>query len=76
MCVVSVVSDYYSQQWPQRHDGQSVFQTMDSESVKLLKEALERLDKIDKRLKDIECNDPVKAKFLRQVKRRARPAKQ
>lgn len=61
MCVVSYVSDYYTQ--PNRFPT-SPFQA-DPEAAKLLRQAIEILERIDKRLNDRECNDPAKAKFLK-----------
>jgi hypothetical protein len=74
MCSVSAVSDYYMRQWPQRFpDNPNPFSAAD-ENADLrrdIKKALELLDSIDKRLKDVECNDPQKAAFLGAVGYRA-----
>jgi hypothetical protein len=66
MCVVSAVSDYYRP----RHDfvpNYPPVQNWDWETKQLLREALQRLDKIDKRLGDIECHDESKAALLKEL---------
>jgi hypothetical protein len=71
MCVYSAVSDYYTRTWPERHPEKPMpfapFGTADDETKRLLREALERLDKIDKRLGDVECHDEAKEKFKKMV---------
>jgi hypothetical protein len=42
-------------------------QQWDMEAKRLLREVIERLDKLDKRLGDIECNEPSKAELRRQL---------
>lgn len=72
MCVFSAVSDYYTKQWPQQPNQiyPTVFQhpQMDDETKKLLLKAVEILDKIDKKLGDVECHDESKEEFLKQLK--------
>lgn len=43
---------------------QSVVHTFDAETKDMLRQALKLLDKIDKRLGDVECMDDAKAAFL------------
>lgn len=75
MCTVSMIADYYDKRtWP----GSPPFPynppaplppvpQWDEESKRLLREVLERLDKLDKRLGDIECNDIAKEKLFKQL---------
>jgi hypothetical protein len=42
-------------------------QQWDPEAKQLLREVLERLDKLDKRLGDIECHDESKEELRRQL---------
>lgn len=66
-----MISDYYTD--PHRRWIQPVvypngpLPNMDDETVKELKKAVTLLDSIDKRLKDIECMDAKKAKFLKDL---------
>lgn len=77
MCSVSAVSDYYMRQYPDR-TGINPFQptmpmspltgplpVVDSETKEMMRQALKLLDKIDKRLGDIECMDEAKKQFLK-----------
>lgn len=65
MCASSVVSDYYMKQWPNSFPATpNVLTVADPETKRLLKEVMDRLDKIDKRLGDVECMDAEKAKWL------------
>ena len=73
MCASSVVSDYYMLTYPDRIGlGQpnqwgspaQIIQTMDPEAKELLRRAMELLDRVDKKLGDIECMDEKKAAFL------------
>jgi hypothetical protein len=70
MCAYSAISDYYTD--PKRWGYTSPIQSMDGETVRLLKEVADKLDKIDKRLNDIECNDPRKKIFKRAIDKRIR----
>lgn len=75
MCSVSAVSQYYTEIFPQRL-GQPLHPslnnpnpippivTFDLETKEMMRQALRLLDKIDKRLGDIECIDGAKNKFL------------
>lgn len=69
MCAFSVVSDYYINTWPSRFPNDPLPKRiqLDPQLRQMLKDVLDRLDKIDKRLGDIECHDETKAEFLRQV---------
>lgn len=78
MCSVSAVSDYYTSTYPGRLTGpppnaigmpawtkpQEIVHTFDTETKDMLRQALRLLDKIDKRLGDVECMDETKAAFL------------
>jgi len=65
MCATSAVSDYYLRQWPNTFPNTpSVIQVADEETKAMLRRALELLDKVDKRLNDIECMDEQKSAFL------------
>lgn len=65
MCSSSVVSDYYQSQWPQSFPSTpDVIEIADEETKSMLRRALKLLDKVDKRLNDIECKDEQKAAFL------------
>ena len=76
MCIVSAVSDYYrtGDRWPIQPTPtypQPYYQpaipfviTQDPEAMELLRRAVELLDKLDKKIGDTECNDPVKAEFF------------
>lgn len=60
------------QQLQQPHPGlggfvnpvQQIVHTFDPETKEMLRQALKLLDKIDKRLGDVECMDDTKAAFL------------
>ena len=87
MCSVSVVSQYYTDTYPNRMNPQNPFMspqpnpympmgpvggsqqtavhTFDAETKQLMRQALILLDKIDKRLGDVECMDDAKAAFLK-----------
>ena len=56
MCVVSMVHDYFNRntQFPQ----------WDWATYAQLKEVLDKLNDLDKRLKQLECTDPSKQKWL------------
>ncbi len=69
MCSSSVVSDYYQNTYPARNPQiypwpSPVVHSFDPETKDLLRQALKILDKIDKRLGDIECMDESKKAFL------------
>lgn len=78
MCSVSAVSDYYTNTYPNRINPnpfqglgtplhgiqQPVVHTFDAETKDMLRQALKLLDRIDKRLGDVECMDDTKAAFL------------
>lgn len=76
MCSVSVISEYYFYQQPlmqtipyapvQRPYIPPV-QQWDQEAKQLLREVLERLDKLDKRLGDLECHDDSKAALRKEL---------
>lgn len=70
MCAYSVVSDYYMDQhrWPQGNP----LDTMDGAAIRMLKEITDKLDALDKRLKDIECDDPKKRAFKKKLAKRLR----
>lgn len=62
MCSVSVVHDYWSKntktsQWSQQ-------------DLTDYKEVIRLLDKLDKRLGQLECEDPAKAAWMREVEKR------
>lgn len=61
MCASSVVSDYYGRTQPGWFSPSGP--APDAETQRLLREVMLRLDAVDKRLGDIECKDPEKAKF-------------
>lgn len=77
MCAVSAVSDYYQTQWPNRLGtpnpfGQAVgfpntVPTVDAETKEMMRKVLQLLDKIDKKLGDVECMDDAKVAFLKQL---------
>jgi hypothetical protein len=80
MCATSAISDYYRDRtdpvnpWPQPQPPVPFpqpylppIQIWDQESKQLLREVLDRLDKLDKRLGDIECHDDSKAELKRQL---------
>ncbi len=80
MCSVSAVSDYYRDRtlphgWEPIPARANPFvqpylppvQQWDQEAKQLLREVLERLDKLDKRLGDIECHDESKAELRKQL---------
>lgn len=73
MCAMSVVSDYYMNPgfWP-NHATHNPIDTMSAEQVRLLKEISEKLDRLDKSLKDRDCIDPAKAAFKRKLNKRIR----
>lgn len=63
MCAVSMISDYYSPRiWP--HMDQGPVKVIDEETKNMLRDVVKRLDEIDQRLKDRDCMDEKKAKFL------------
>lgn len=66
MCAVSMVSDYYTKIWPERFPAKAD-PWRDPEIAKMLKDIIERLDKVDKKLNDIECNEESKTKFLKDI---------
>ena len=70
MCSVSVISQYYQNQFPQQNH-HSFFGVADDETKRMLRQAVALLDKVDKRLNDIECFDAEKAKFLAQLMAKA-----
>ncbi len=77
MCSVSAVSDYYQNTYPNRLGyGQPslggiggltphIVHTFDAETKEMMRQALVLLDKIDKKLGDVECMDEAKAAFLK-----------
>lgn len=76
MCSTSAVSDYYMNQWPNRYGQPSPFQQMglssaypvvDSDTKEMMRKVLQLLDKIDKKLGDVECIDDAKAAFLKSL---------
>lgn len=80
MCSYSMIADYYGQRinpgypYNQPINPQPFVQPYlppvqqwDAESKQLLREVLERLDKLDKRLGDIECHDESKDELKRQL---------
>lgn len=79
MCATSYISDYYRDRaipnnpWIQQPLQQPLtpylppINVWDQESKQLLREVLERLDKLDKRLGDIECHDESKAELRKQL---------
>jgi hypothetical protein len=73
MCVVSAVSDYYrTSPFPLPKYVEPLLDrpaippaiTQDPEALELLRRAVEILDRLDKRIGDLECNDAAKAAFL------------
>lgn len=81
MCSVSEVSDYYTNTWPNRFNQPSPFQqpmattgitqtivpTVDAETKEMMRKVLQLLDRIDKKLGDVECMDAAKAEFLKSL---------
>jgi hypothetical protein len=81
MCSVSAVSDYYTRTYPDRFginpfqpgtaigaplgSGLPTVPTVDAETKEMMRKVLQLLDKIDKRLGDVECMDEAKAEFLK-----------
>jgi hypothetical protein len=81
MCSVSAVSDYYQNTYQNRinpfQHGMTVpglgtggyqppvVHTFDAETKEMMRQALILLDKIDKKLGDVECMDDAKAAFLK-----------
>ena len=75
MCSVSAVSQYYTDTWPNRFQqpspfspgatGAPLFPVADSETREMMRQVLKLLDKIDKKLGDVECMDAEKAAFLK-----------
>jgi hypothetical protein len=77
MCSVSAVSDYYTNTYPNRLGPitvpglgnlglqPQVVNTFDAETKEMMRQALVLLDKIDKKLGDVECMDEAKAAFLK-----------
>lgn len=73
MCATSAISDYYTRQWPDRYGYNPFLQpattgplpVVDAETKEMMRKVLQLLDKIDKRLGDIECMDAEKAAFLK-----------
>lgn len=78
MCSVSAVSDYYMNTWPNRNpQNPNPFQQL-QQNAKLRRDmakVLALLDKIDKRLGDVECMDEAKAAFLAQFKKKPKAKK-
>lgn len=79
MCSVSAVSFYYTETFPQRAVGMPanpfsmggltppVVHTFDVETKEMMLQALRLLDRIDKRLGDVECMDDAKAAFMKSL---------
>lgn len=78
MCSTSAVSDYYMNQWPNRYgqlspfqqmglSGSSAYPVVDSDTKEMMRKVLQLLDKIDKKLGDVECIDDAKAAFLKSL---------
>ena len=61
MCAVSAVYDYF---------GTKPISIWDRPTFDEFKEILERLEKIDKKLDQPECEDPAKAAWMREVEER------
>jgi hypothetical protein len=73
------VSDYYTNTYPGRlgQTNPSLYQglgspipvvhTFDAETKEMMRQALKLLDKIDKRLGDVECQDAAKAAFMKSL---------
>ena len=65
MCVLSMVHDYY------RDKGDFFYNpytgNWDYEAIALLKQAIDILEKLDKKLGDKECKDPEKTKWLQEM---------
>lgn len=77
MCASSAVSDYYMGTFPQRFptNPQPFFgPTGDPEAREMLRKVMELLDKIDKKLGDVECHDDAKEAFLAKLNENAPPA--
>lgn len=77
MCSVSAVSDYYTRTYPDRF-GIQPFQpvqpmspitgpihVVDAETKEMMRKVILMLDKIDKKLGDVECMDDAKKQFLK-----------
>lgn len=81
MCSSSVVSDYYQNTYPSRFpNNPNPFQVLNNQPVdaKLhadMAKVMALLEKIDKRLGDVECMDEAKAAFLAQFKTKKRAVK-
>jgi len=81
MCSVSAVSQYYTETYPQRLNPfqqpvpmpglgglqPQIVHTFDAETKEMMRQALKLLDKIDKRLGDIECMDDAKKAFFQSL---------
>lgn len=79
MCMTSAVSDYYlrKDRWPVNpFDVEPTYPLhppvmppviADQETRDLMRQVLKLLDKIDKKLGDVECMDEKKAAFLRSL---------
>lgn len=72
MCAVSAISDYYSNQYPLQVPSNPAPWQNDPAVAKQLLEVLKRLDKLDKRLGDLECKDAAKAAFLKALEAAAK----
>ena len=77
MCVVSAVSNYYRTRPPNYYPPDWRYYnephnrpvppmvTRDPEAMELLRKAVELLDKLDKKIGDTECDDPIKQDFYK-----------
>lgn len=70
MCAVSAVMDYYTDGL--RFPYAPKIETMDFTQINLLQEVIRKLDDLDKRLQDRDCNDPAKKKFEKKISKRIR----
>ena len=61
MCMVSAVTGY----------GQTIpYERWDNRSFDLLREILEKVEELDKRLDQPDCEDPAKSAWMEEVERR------
>ena len=74
MCAVSAVMDYYAN--PHKYPHAPKIDTMDMTQINLLREVIQRLDELDKKLEDRDCNDPAKQKFEKKISKRIRELRQ
>lgn len=72
MCASSVISDYYTSQFSLQVPSNPTPWQSDPAVAQQLLEVLKRLDKLDKRLGDIECKNAEKAAFIKALEAAAK----